>query len=131
MSHFEQAVMSLYAATGLNALGLRSPSLSEAELADGEIIRGLNTLLSDGFTLDAALHELVVVRNTLHTYLQPKPKLPVPLPQSKGMKRRREDAFARWGCGSSSSLGVQHCCRKARSCKGIRKESSIDRRWVG
>lgn len=41
----------------------------------GEICRQLNGLLGDGFTLDAAVHEVVVVRHCLHMLLQPKPKM--------------------------------------------------------
>ena len=73
------AFMELYGAHGLHAVGLRGPSLVEAEAADGEICRQLNALLGAGFSLDQALHELVAVRNCLHIWLQPKPKL---LPQS-------------------------------------------------
>lgn len=70
-----QTFMDLCAAPGLGPLGLRSPSVAEAEHADGEICRQLNSLLGDGFTLDAAVHEVVVVRHGLHMLLQPKPKM--------------------------------------------------------
>ena len=70
-----QAFMGLYAAPGLGSLGLRSPTLAEAEHEDGELRRQLNALLSDGFHFDSALHEVVVVRHSLQMWLQPKPKV--------------------------------------------------------
>jgi len=70
-----QAFMGLYAAPGLGSLGLRSPTLAEAEHEDGELRRQLNALLSDGFHFDSALHEVVVARHSLQMWLQPKPKV--------------------------------------------------------
>lgn len=81
-----QAFMDLYSAPGLGVLGLRSPTVGEAELADGELCRQLNTLLNEGFSLDSALHELVMVRHSLHLWLQPKPKV---LVQDMGLNAKR------------------------------------------
>ena len=54
-----QKFVSMYAATNLSALGLRAPSLCEAEAADAELCRQLNSLLSAGYCLDTAIHETV------------------------------------------------------------------------
>ena len=51
--------VSMCAATNLSALGLRAPSLCEAEAADAELCRQLNSLLSAGYCLDTAIHETV------------------------------------------------------------------------
>ena len=53
-------------------MGLRAPSLAEAEAADAELCRQLNLLTSTGVSLDKAIHEVVMVRNSLHMWLQPR-----------------------------------------------------------
>ena len=67
-----QKFLSLYAAPNLGVMGLRAPSLAEAEAADAELCRQLNLLMSTGVSLDKAIHEVVVVRNSLHMWLQPR-----------------------------------------------------------
>ena len=54
--------------------GLRAPSLpmAEAEAADIELCRELYALLAKKFTLDQALHEVLVVPNSVHFWLQPR-----------------------------------------------------------
>ena len=67
-----QKFLSLYAAPNLGVMGLRAPSLAEAEAADAELCRQLNLLMSTGVSLDKAIHEVAVVRNSLHMWLQPR-----------------------------------------------------------
>ena len=55
---------------------MRAPSLAEAEAADIELCREVSSLLAKNFTLDQAIHECVVVRNSLNMWLQPRPRLP-------------------------------------------------------
>ena len=74
----------LYAVTGLGALGLRGPSLAEAEAADAECCRQLSALMARGHTLDQALHEVVEVRNSLHMWLQPRPRFAPLKPSNHG-----------------------------------------------
>eukprot|EP00438_Fugacium_kawagutii_P011190 Skav205412 [mRNA] locus=scaffold170:107332:108465:- [translate_table: standard] len=76
--------LELYAAPGLGGLGLRAPSLAEAEAADAECCRQLNALMIRGHSLDQALHELVEVRNSLYVWLQPRPRFAAKKPQNKG-----------------------------------------------
>ena len=68
--------MMLYHRVGLSEMGLRPPTLAEAESADAELCRQLNDLLGQGHSLDKAIHEAVVVRDSLRMWLQPRPKLP-------------------------------------------------------
>ena len=91
-----QKFVSMYAATNLSALGLRAPSLCEAEAADAELCRQLNSLLSAGYCLDKAIHETVCVRNTLHCLLQPRP-----LDTRKGKSKGRAQPYARNTKGNS------------------------------
>lgn len=70
--------MELYAAKDLSAMGLRGPSIGEAERADAEACPALKILLQAGYKLDQAVHELVVVRNALAVWLQPRPKVQIP-----------------------------------------------------
>ena len=57
--------MMLYHRVGLSEMGLRPPTLAEAESADAELCRQLNDLLGQGHSLDKAIHEAVVVRDSL------------------------------------------------------------------
>ncbi|CAE7286498.1 unnamed protein product, partial [Symbiodinium sp. CCMP2456] len=91
-----QKFVSMYAATNLSALGLRAPSLCEAEAADAELCRQLNLLLSAGYSLDKAIHETVCVRNTLHCLLQPRP-----LDTRKGKGKGRAHPYGRNTKGNS------------------------------
>ena len=61
-----------FTAPNLGVMGLRAPSLAEAEAADAELCRQLNLLMSTGVSLDKAIHEVVMVRNSLHMWLQPR-----------------------------------------------------------
>ena len=74
--------MALYAAPGLGALGLRGPTAQEAEQADAEVCRQLAILMTNGFSLDQAIHELVEVRNGLYAWLQPRPKVTIQAPKN-------------------------------------------------
>ena len=76
--------MELYAAMGLGALGLRGPSLAEAEAADAECCRQLSALMARGHSVDQALHEVVEVRNSLHMWLQPRPRFAPLKPNNQG-----------------------------------------------
>ena len=71
-------------AMGLGALGLRGPSLAEAEAADAECCRQLSALMARGHSLDQALHEVVEVRNSLHMWLQPRPRFAPLKPSNQG-----------------------------------------------
>lgn len=68
--------MLLYHRLGLASMGLRPPSVQEAEAADAELCRQLQDLLCKNYTQDQAIHEAVVVRDSLHMWLQPRVKLP-------------------------------------------------------
>ena len=59
----------------MGAMGLRGPTIQEAETADAEVCRQLALLMTNGFSLDQAIHELVEVRNGLYAWLQPRPKV--------------------------------------------------------
>ena len=61
-----------FTAPNLGVMGLRAPSLAEAEAADAELCRQLNLLTSTGVSLDKAIHEVVMVRNSLDMWLQPR-----------------------------------------------------------
>ena len=121
----------LYAPTGLASLGLRPPTLAEAEAVDAEICRTLNLLLSSGFSLDQALHELIEVRCSLNVWLQPrpkvnvpdafkplikKPKLPQPLPYKRPPKTDKKHCF-RFQAGKCKMADCKflHQCEKCDS----------------
>ena len=61
--------MMSYHRVGLSSTGLRPPSLQEAESADAELCRQLQELISKGNSLDAAIHETIVVRDCLQMWL--------------------------------------------------------------
>ena len=111
----------LYAQTGLATLGLRPPTLGEAEAVDAEICRTLNILQSADFTLDQALHEMIEVRCSLNVLLQPrpkvmatdtfrpltkKPKLPQPLPYKRAPKANTKQLCFRFQAGMSASFST-------------------------
>ena len=63
--------------------GLRGPSTTEMQQADKEVWNAIGDLTSKGWSLDDALHELVNVRSTLYSLLQPRP-MPLKLGKGKG-----------------------------------------------
>ena len=57
--------------------GLRGPSVSEAQDADQKIWQQISTLFNEEqWTLDEAIHEVVVVRSELQSLLTPRPFVP-------------------------------------------------------
>ena len=68
--------MMLYHRVGLAEMGMRPPNLAEAEHADAELCRQLQDLMSKGNSLDKAIHEAAVVRDSLRLWLQPRLKAP-------------------------------------------------------
>eukprot|EP00439_Symbiodinium_sp_Y106_P020886 s6924_g2.t1 len=56
---------------------LRSPSVAEAQIAEQVLWSQIATLFNEErWSLDAAIHEVVVLRNELHTQLMPRPLMP-------------------------------------------------------
>ena len=56
---------------------LRAPSVAEAQIAEQVLWSQIATLFNEErWSLDAAIHEVVVLRNELHTQLMPRPLLP-------------------------------------------------------
>ena len=78
--------------------GLRAPSWQESLIADQKLWTSVATLMNDdGWTMEAALREVVVVRNEVATLLMPRPFVPkIPLVGNglciKERGRKREEA---------------------------------------
>ena len=73
--------------------GLRGPNPEEMEFADQQLWHEIGDLFEQGWSLDKAIHEVVHVRASLATLLQPRPALPagVPTPQHPRGPRVRQD----------------------------------------
>ena len=78
--------------------GLRGPTVSEAQDADQRLWQSIATLYNDEqWSLDEAIHEVVVVRSELQTLLMPRPTIPKVL--------TRTDVFRSKGKGKGSDQG--------------------------
>ena len=78
--------------------GLRGPTVSEAQDADQRLWQSIATLYNDEqWSLDEAIHEVVVVRSELQTLLMPRPTIPKVL--------TRPDVFRSKGKGKGSDQG--------------------------
>ena len=60
--------------------GLRGPNPEEMEFADLQLWHEIGDLFEQGWSLDKAVHEVVHVRASLATLLQPRPALPAGVP---------------------------------------------------
>ena len=91
--------MALYHRPGLASLALRAPSIQEAEAADAEVCRQ-----EKGYSLDEAIHEAVVVRDSLQLWLQPRPRRQVPDkgPRPEPHERREGKGKGKAGKGKAS-----------------------------
>ena len=71
--------------------GLRGPNPEETEFADRQLWHEIGDLLEQGWSLDKAVHEVVHVRASLATLLQPRPALPAGAPHHPRGQRVRQD----------------------------------------
>ena len=86
--------VALYSQYVPKELGLRAPSLAEAEAADVELCRRLGEKVQQGWTLDQALQDCVEGSAWLSSLLQLRPRMPLSIADTRKRKHMAGESHA-------------------------------------
>ena len=99
LKEYDRAFLQKASAKYPASSGLRAPNSVELEWADKQLWGEIASLLEKGWTFDDSVHEVVHVRSSIQSYLQPRPvaaSVP-PAPFRQGGQGKAD-----WGAGKSS-----------------------------
>ena len=121
--------VSLYCQPVLPDLGLRPPTLAEAEAADAEVCRRLGEQINDGLSLVQAINEVVESSALLSSLLQLRPKLqkvPPPPPREVTKKRKADGPAGGPKSKACHQWQKEKKCRFGDSCKFLHQAAAVE-----